>query len=48
MPCGEGRSPNDLEVKLGEDSGKEEPVRCADASVRLGDHAEAASRRSGG
>lgn len=52
MRCGEGRklgrrSPNALEVKLGEESRKE-PVRCADASVRLGDHAEAASRRCGG
>lgn len=35
-----------MAVQLGEASGKEaEPVRCADASVRLGDHAEAASRR---
>lgn len=36
-------APKDLAVKLGEDSGKEEPVRSADAS----DRAEAASGRCG-
>lgn len=44
--CGvEEGAPNDLAVKLGEDSGKEEPVRCAHAGVRPGDRAEAASGR---
>lgn len=45
-----------MEVKLGEDSRKEEPVRCGDEASEqlgslaawLGDHAEAANRRCGG
>lgn len=36
MPRGVGRrkEPDDVEVKLGEDSGKEQPVRCGDEASR--------------
>lgn len=34
-----------MEVQLGGSGKEEEPVRCADAGVRPGDQAEAASRR---
>lgn len=31
---GRRKEPDDVEVKLGEDSGKEQPVRCGDEASR--------------